>query len=72
MFDFLVLYSPDQVPRAGKRYQVQQGRHPSGNRLLPQDAEDGPDQEEPPRGGGEGPSPPEQKAAQQDTGGSKV
>ena len=61
-----------QVPRAGKRHQVQQGRDPSGNRLLPQDAQDGPDQEESPGGGGQGPGSPEQKAAQQNTGGSKI
>ena len=66
MFSFNSL---DQVPRAGKRYQVQQGRHPGGNRLLPQDAQDGPDQEEPPGGGGQGPGSPEQEAAQQNTGG---
>ena len=71
MADFLCLVTV-QVPRAGKRYQVQQGRDPSGHRLLPQDAEDGPDQEEPPGGGGEGPGSPEQKASQQNTGESKI
>ena len=61
-----------QVPRAGKRHQVQQGRHSGGHSVLPQDAQDGPDQEEPPGGGGQGPGSPEQEAAQQNTGWPKI